>query len=156
MTRRSRAIAKHHLWEAIGLDAARLHYSPTLLAHLKAEASGGRPLVLATGSTQALADAVAEHLGIFTSTIGSTREHNLTGTTKAERLVADHGPRGFDYAGNSAADLAVWRVARSGIVCNAPRRVARLAGEVTTVVARFEDRRYRGPGLQSLLAMRAR
>jgi hypothetical protein len=88
--------------------------------------------------------------------IGSTPDHNLTGSRKAERLAADYGAQGFDYAGNSAADLPVWRVARQGIVCNAPRRVIRLAHHATTVVAHFEDRRYRRPGLQSLLALRAR
>jgi phosphoserine phosphatase len=155
MARHSRAATKHHLWETVGLAASRLHYSPRLLAYLEHEASCGRVLILATGSTQALADAVAEHLGIFTHALGSTRDHNLTGSRKAERLIADFGLRGFDYAGNSAADLAVWRVARHGIVCNAPRRVARLARQTTTVVAEFEDRRYRGPGLQSLLAIRA-
>ena len=155
MARRSRAAAKHHLWRTVGLDAARLHYSPRLMAYLQAEAEHGRTLILATGSTQALADAVAAHLGIFSQAIGSSRDQNLTGARKAERLAADHGLHGFDYAGNSAADLVVWRHARHGIVCNAPRRVAQLADQVTTVVARFEDRRYRGPGLQSLLALGA-
>jgi phosphoserine phosphatase len=155
MARQSRAATKHHLWEAVGLDVGQLRYAPRLLAHLEHEASSGRALILATGSTQALADSVAEHLGIFAHAIGSSRDHNLTGRRKAERLVADYGLRGFDYAGNSAADLAVWRVARRAIVCNAPRRVARLARQATTVIAEFEDRRYRGPGLQSLLAARA-
>ena len=153
---RSRAKTKLRLWESVGLDVTRLHYSSRLLAYLEREADRGRELILATGSTQALADAVANHLGIFAEAIGSTPDHNLTGSRKADRLTADHGAQGFDYAGNSAADLAVWSVARHGVVCNAPRQVARQARRVTTVVADFEDRRYRGPGLQSLLALRAR
>ncbi|MDO0536561.1 UbiA family prenyltransferase, partial [Escherichia coli] len=37
------------------------------------------------------------------------------------------GERGFDYAGNSRADLPVWRAARAAIVVNAPASVARRA-----------------------------
>lgn len=153
---RSRAEAKHHLWRSIGLDPSRLRYAESLMRYLASEASTGRPLVLATGSTQELADAVAAHVDLFDHVMGSTTDRNLTGERKAERLVQEYGHRGFDYAGNSSADLPVWRVARRGIVCNAPRRVVRLAHDATTVVAHFEDRRYRGPGLQSLLALRAR
>ena len=67
--------------------------------------------------------------------------------------AADYGAQGFDYAGNSAADVPVWAVARAGVVCNASARVMRAAVAVTDVVARFDDRRWRGPGLQSLLAL---
>ena len=141
MARRSRAAARHHPWETVGLDAARLHFSPRLVAYLEVEAERGRTHILATGSTQALADAVAVHLGIFSQAVGSSREHNLTGAREAERLAADHGLHGFDDAGASAADLVVRRHARHGILCNALRRVARPADQATTVVARFEDRR---------------
>src|ERR1019366_3168622 len=42
-------------------------------------------------------------------------------------LVAKFGERGFDYAGNSSADLAVWRGAREAIVVNASHALANQA-----------------------------
>ena len=35
------------------------------------------------------------------------------------------GERGFDYAGNSSADLPVWQRARRAVVVNATRAVSR-------------------------------
>lgn len=151
--RSSQAHARHFLWREAGLDAARLHYSPSVVRYLEQQATTGRQIVLATGSTQEMADAVAAHVGVFTQAIGALPPETLTGDRKAARLVDDFGLRAFDYAGNSSADLAVWRVSRAGIVCNAPARVLRKAMAVTDVIASFDDRRYRGPGLQSLLSL---
>lgn len=151
--RRSQAHGREFLWGEVGLDPARLHYSPSVLSYIRGQAAEGRTLVLASGSTQQMADAVAEHLGVFEDAIGAVPPEHLTGSRKARRLVAAFGARGFDYAGNSAADVPVWAVARAGVVCNASARVMRAAVAVTDVVARFDDRRWRGPGLQSLLAL---
>ncbi|HET6509495.1 MAG TPA: hypothetical protein VFG42_22040 [Baekduia sp.] len=91
---------------------------------------GRRPIYLATGAPQALADAAARSTGIFDGAFGTEPGHNNTGTRKAARLVARFGERGFDYAGNSEADLAVWRHARRAIVCNAPAELAERAAEL--------------------------
>ncbi len=151
--RRSRAHGHEFLWREMGLDPSRLHYSPSVVAYLRAQHAGGRRLVLASGSTQPMADAVAEHLGIFSDAIGAIPPEHLTSTRKARRLADAFGERGFDYAGNSSADIPVWAVARAGVVCNASAKVLRAAREVTQVVARFDDRRWKGPGLQDLLAL---
>jgi hypothetical protein len=91
-------------------------------------AQDGRPLYLATGAPQPLAEEVAADMGIFTGVFGTTPGHNNTGVRKAARLVERFGERGFDYLGNSEADLAVWRHARRAIVCNAePGLSARVA-----------------------------
>jgi hypothetical protein len=91
---------------------------------------GQRPIFLATGAPQALADAAAAAFGPFDGAYGTEPGHNNTGTRKAARLVGRFGERGFDYAGNSDADLAVWAHARRAIVCNAapdlPARAAEL------------------------------
>ncbi len=150
--RESRADAKALLWREVGLDVTRLHYSRTLLAHLDYAGAKGRRLVLVTGAHQALAEAVADHVGLFSDVFGSHARHNLTGRRKAEHLVALFGARGFDYAGNAAADVPVWEVARYAIVCNAPRAVRRAAENCSQVIATLDDRRYRGPALQSLIA----
>lgn len=151
--RRSQAHGREFLWREMGLDPSRLHYSPSVLAYLRAQHAAGRTLVLASGSTQPMAEAVAEHVGIFSEAIGAVPPEHLTSTRKARRLADAFGVRGFDYAGNSSADIPVWAVSRAGVVCNASRRTLRAAREVTRVVARFDDRRWKGPGLQSALAL---
>lgn len=153
--RESRALAKHWLWENVGVDVARLRYSPALCAFLEGQASAGRRLVLATGAPEGLAQAVASHLGIFTGVIGSSTQVNMTGATKASRLVYEHGERGFDYAGNAHADLAIWPLARNAIVCNAPRRVRQAARSQSNVILEMDDRAYRGPSPQWVIALTA-
>ena len=51
----------------------------------------------------------------------------MRGANKLKVLVEKFGDRGFDYAGNSRADLAVWRCAREAIVVNAGRALTRRA-----------------------------
>ena len=44
---------------------------------------------------------------------------NLSSKNKAARLVKLYGEQGFDYAGDSSADIAVWRHAAGAIVVSA-------------------------------------
>lgn len=132
---RSRSAAKFALWTARPLPAAGLRYCGPLLALLQRERQAGRHLVLATGAPEPLAHEVAAHLGLFTTVAGSTPSNNLTSHRKAAWLVGRFGHRGFDYVGNSMADLAVWRVCRGVLVCNASRRVRRAARTTGRVIA---------------------
>lgn len=150
--RQSRAMAKCFLWDAVGLDAATLRYSPRLLALLRWEQANGRHLILATGAPHPLAQAVSEHLGLFDDFVGSSPEHNLTAARKAEWVVTRCGRKGFDYAGNASADVPIWRESRGAIVCNASRAVRRAARRVAPVITELDDRWYRGPGLQQLMS----
>jgi 4-hydroxybenzoate polyprenyltransferase len=59
---------------------------------------------------------------------------NLKGAAKARALVADMGERGFDYAGNSATDLAVWQHAENALVVGRVRAARSLSGRGQTVV----------------------
>ncbi len=118
-----RAALKFYMWRHSGFRPSGLRASERLSDWLHHEAAAGRSIHLATGAPQPLAEAVAEQWGIFRGVLGSTPDHNLTGSRKAEALVATFGEGGFDYVGNARADLAVWRRARRTIVCNAPAGV---------------------------------
>ena len=48
------------------------------------------------------------------------------------------GTKGFDYAGNSRTDLAVWRAPRNFLICNASPSVTRLARKIGPVLGEFE------------------
>ena len=68
----------------------------------------GRRCVLATAANERIANACAAHLGLFDTVLASSDGVNLKGSVKAEMLVARFGVGGFDYIGDSRADLPVW------------------------------------------------
>jgi len=81
----------------------------------------GRAVCLVSGSDINLVDQVATRFGLHGPNFGSDGENNLTGAVKARFLQARFGTGGYDYAGNSGADLHAWAGARR-IVAVAPDR----------------------------------
>lgn len=113
---KGRAYAKTRLMQAVSLDPASLPYNHQFLEFAKEEAKKGRPLILATGTPQKLAEEIADHVGIFQEVIGSTDRINMTGLHKQKALLDRFGRDGFDYAGDSRKDLHIWKVARKAFV----------------------------------------
>jgi 4-hydroxybenzoate polyprenyltransferase/phosphoserine phosphatase len=114
--RHGRAAFKQRVTAAQTLDAATLVYHDEVLALAHEARAAGRPVYLVTAADQAIADGVAAHLGIFDGVYGSDGTRNLKGAAKSAFLVDRFGEGGFDYAGDAAADLAVWRHAATAIV----------------------------------------
>ncbi len=85
-----------------------LPWNQNVVEALKAARLDGRKCVLATAANEKIANACASHLGLFDEVIASTDSVNLKGTTKAQHLVSKFGEGGFDYIGDSRADLPVW------------------------------------------------
>ncbi len=119
--------------------AAQLPYSDGLLRMLEQEHAHGRRIVLATAADRQVADAVAQHLGVFDEVIASDGVNNLRGERKAQELCRRFGERGFVYAGNDSADQAVWQHAAGAVVVNASASVAQAAGKRCRVVAVIDD-----------------
>jgi 4-hydroxybenzoate polyprenyltransferase len=95
-----------------------------LIAYLHAEAARGRRLFLVTAShRKALGSVVG--LAPFEEILATDDGTNLKGRTKAQALVSRFGEKGFDYAGNSKADEAVWQHARKAIVVHRSERQIR-------------------------------
>jgi 4-hydroxybenzoate polyprenyltransferase/phosphoserine phosphatase len=115
---RGRAVFKGEVAKRVTLNANTLPYQTDLFNFLKQQHAAGRILVLATASHTKIAHHISDHLGIFTQVL-ATADVNLSGRAKRDRLVERFGRNGFDYAGNSRADLHVWEVARETIVVNA-------------------------------------
>ncbi len=105
---------KSRLAAEAGLDASLLPYHPEVLDYIRARREAGGRVVLATGSDQRTAAAVAAHLGLFDEVHASDGRVNLTGSRKAELLAARYPD--FEYMGDSRTDLAVWRRAQSAVV----------------------------------------
>ncbi|MGA3087084.1 MAG: UbiA family prenyltransferase [Terriglobales bacterium] len=127
-----RASFKRRLATQVCVDPARLCYRQQVLDLLASEKTAGRTLVLATAADRRLAEAVSDYLGIFDAVHASDGELNLKGAEKAAFLAQHYARTGFDYVGDSSADLAVWRSARAAYVVGTEAR-ARQAAAVTTV-----------------------
>lgn len=137
---RGRAHFKHEVASRATIDPAALPYHQPLLACLAEYRAAGRKLLLVTGANERNADRIAQHLGIFDQVISGDRLARMTGRQKRDRLVNEFGAAGFDYIGNSRADLPVWRAARSALLVNCPATIARRAREGNNVVREFYDR----------------
>lgn len=96
-------------------DLEHLPMNDAVVTAIDAARAAGRPVALVTASDQIYADAVAARMGIFDEVHGSDGERNLGGTAKAAFLVERFGRAGFDYIGDSKADLPVWAEARHAL-----------------------------------------
>lgn len=123
-----KAALKRHLADRTDFDPTSLPYNHELLDWLKQQQAQGRKLILCTASDRSIAIAISEHIGVFDEVMASDGTTNLAGKHKAEALEQRFGHAGFDYAGNSRADLAVWQRARRAVVVNASADLAMQAG----------------------------
>ncbi|VGO20241.1 UbiA family prenyltransferase [Pontiella sulfatireligans] len=145
---KGKAHLKDQVMQRVSLDAAALPYHQEFLAHLRSEHAAGRPLVLATASNHRTADAVAEHLGLFSETLSSCASTNLRHAQKLEAIQARF-PK-FAYAGNDAADFPIWEAAEEVILVNpTPTAKAKYAGKASQI---FIEKRPEG--LMVIKAMR--
>jgi 4-hydroxybenzoate polyprenyltransferase len=110
------------LWLSRGkayvFDAASLPYNSEVLSLIEAARAEGRKVVLATASHLTLAKQVAEHLKLFDEVLATSGGTNLSAKRKRDALIERFARQGFDYAGNSRADLHVWAASRSAYIVN--------------------------------------
>ena len=119
-----RAALKSELARIAPLRADLLPVHPEVKALAVESFRAGREVALASASDRTLVQGVAEAHGISGQIFASDGQVNLSGSAKAEALVAAYGERGFDYAGNTAADRAVWDHADRAVVVG-PETLAR-------------------------------
>ncbi len=148
---RGRPAFKYEMASRTRLPVEQLPVSTGFLEFLHAERAIGRRLILATGADAKSAAEVARRFGIFDEILSTDREINLTAERKRRRLVDRFGEKGFDYAGNSRADLPVWRAAREAIAVNAPATVLRRARSIANVTRVFEPPRSGAAGILQVL-----
>jgi 4-hydroxybenzoate polyprenyltransferase len=122
---RGRAHFKQLVSENIELNVAVLPYRESLVGALRAAKQRGRKLVLATAADSSVAERVAQHVGLFDAVFSSEGGKNLKAGNKEARLVAEFGAQGFDYVGDSWADVKVFRGARMGYLVDGSASLAR-------------------------------
>ncbi|MBL6726868.1 MAG: UbiA family prenyltransferase [Methylophilaceae bacterium] len=134
---RSVAHLKLKVAENFVLDVTTLPYNLPFIDWLKEQKVNGKKIVLCTAANERIAQAVSKHLGLFDDVIASDDYSNLKSNNKRNALQEKYGEQGYDYAGNSSADIAVWAGASQAIVVNANKRVQRKASQVASVSQTF-------------------
>jgi len=137
---RGRAAFKARVGKEVTLNLRHLPLSDAMVSLLRDEKAKGRRIYLASAGHGDYVRGLAEELGLFDGVFASDEQTNLRGATKAQVLSDAFGPGGFDYAGDSTADLAVWQAAHKVIVVNASPSLIRIAhrrfADVTVVEPR--------------------
>ncbi len=135
-----RASLKRELAARVQLNPARLPYRHQVLELLRHEKIAGRRIALATAADRQLAEAIASHLGLFDEVHAGDGQLNFKGANKAAFLAQQYAQTGFEYVGDSAADLEVWRNARAAYVVGTQARAQQAAAVTTLKGAILEPR----------------
>jgi len=119
------------------LDVTTLPYNIPFIDWLKEQKASGKEIVLCTAANELIANNVFKYFDFFDDVIASDEYINLKSTNKRKALEGKYGEHGYDYAGNSSADVEVWGGASQAIVVNANARVLAKATKVTSVSETF-------------------
>lgn len=149
---RGRAHLKRRVAERAPMRPETLPYHQDFVTFLRGEHERGRRLILATAADQSYANAIADHLGIFETAVGSDGVTDRGGPRKLARIreMTEGGP--FDYAGDDLEDLAIFPSARRAILSH-PVPPVRSAGRRFDNVERIFDAEPRRL-LDAVLALR--
>ena len=113
--RAGRASFKRAVLQGSTIDPGSFLFNQELVAYLRKQKQAGRALHLVTAADQGTADLVVRNMDIFDSVTGSSPPRNLKGQHKLAYLEKRF-PDGFSYAGDSPADLAIWKKANSAVL----------------------------------------
>ena len=136
------APVKRRLQAGADIDVRSLPVNEEVLAYCREARAAGRKVWLVSAADQEIVGKLAERFGVFDGAIGSDGRLNNKGANKAMRLKAMF-PDGFEYIGDSPADLKVWKHARAASLVgggDARRRQVEAAGVPVARVFATEPR----------------
>ncbi len=132
------AYLKEKVAEQDVLDFAILPYKLNLVSWLSEQKAKGNKIVLCTAASHHIAREVAKCFDLFDEVIASDKNTNLKSINKLNALQERYGDKGYDYAGNSNADLAVWAGASNAIVVHAGKRLLNRASQFDYAPSRYK------------------
>lgn len=112
-----KAALKKHITSAVTLDVTHLPYNRELIQFLEQEHATGRAIYLATAADKALAERVADHLGLFAGVLASDGAVNLAGKNKLAAFRDRFGDN-FCYIGNASPDIPLLTHCQAPMVAN--------------------------------------
>lgn len=143
------AVLKRKLASNVSIDVHSLPYNRPFIEWIRGQKDTHRQLLLVTAADQTIAQPIADHLGFFDRVLASDGILNLKGNAKLRVLRQQLG-NDFEYAGDSKADLKIWRHCSSAVTVDASRSVVR---QLRKHVARV--RSFDGPATSWLHYSRA-
>lgn len=129
-----RAVLKERLAERTQIAVELLPAHAAVVAYAEAAHAEGREVYLATASDRKLAEAVSKRYPFIREVLASGGRVNLKGRHKAAALKARF-PDGFVYAGDSRADVPVWRQAAGSIFVGPEGWLRRKVGAISEIEA---------------------
>jgi len=127
---------KARLAERVQLDMAALPWREDLLAWVGEQRAQGRRVLLATAAHRSIADAAAAHAGPFEQVLATEGSVNLKSEAKLAAIRAAVGPD-FVYAGDSSADLPVWRAGSAAVLAGVKPGLRAQLGSQVPIEAEF-------------------
>jgi len=118
-----KANLKARLADGFEFDPALLPFRRSVIDFIEQGRNNGAHTVLISASNEHLVSKIAEFLECFDEAFGSDDKINLKGVNKAKFLVDRFGVNGFDYIGDSIADIPVWKEADKVLIAGASKRV---------------------------------
>lgn len=94
---------------------------PEVVELMRVAKAQGREVILATGAHRSVAERLRLRIDCVDEVYATEGGVNLVSEAKAARLVDRWGTGGFDYVGDSKADIAVWKRCRRGYVVGSER-----------------------------------
>lgn len=135
--RHGRAAAKQALARSSPFDPAQLTYRTSVLDYVTQARREGRPVMLATAANESIANAVANHLGVFDDVLASDAHHNLSGRAKLSAIQTHAGTlSAFEYIGNAHEDVDICAAADEAIMVAPARAVERQVSAQPHIVVR--------------------
>ncbi|MBL8219157.1 MAG: UbiA family prenyltransferase [Bryobacterales bacterium] len=135
-----RAALKRKLASHVSIDVGSLPYNNALIAWLRVQKNRKRQLLLVTAADEQLAQPIADHLGFFDRVLASNGILNLKGKDKF-RVLRQQVEGEFEYAGDSPADLEIWRHCHSAVTVGASPSLLRQIRKHVPEVKTFDGRR---------------
>ena len=120
----------------VKISAKNLPYNGPFLDYLRSEKQTGRSIILATAAHLSIAEKVASHLGIFDFVLATDATRNLKGRHKLEAIQEKCGNK-FVYAGDSQADIPIWKAAQAAVLVGVSQKLADAVGQATPIEQTF-------------------
>lgn len=131
---------KNAIAEHTQFSAEYLPYNESLLAYLRNEKAKGRKIVLATAAHRSIAESVSVHLGLFDLVLATDTNLNLKGRAKLQ-AIEDAVGKHFVYAGDSLADLPIWKAATAAILVGVTKKISKIIQLDTPIEQDFPKKR---------------
>ncbi len=125
-----------------------------LLAYLHEQKASGRRIILCTAANERIAQTVATRVGLFDDVIASDDHNNFKAERKRD-VIRERVGDAFVYAGDSNADLPVWKAASAAIVVGGSERFRRKVATQSAIERSFEPHAGRAGPRVWLKAIRA-